>query len=274
VPKRSRSGSADDEGPTYLAKPFAEVAGVLDVQIAKGRDLFAQFDVMVFPQPGHLNDLSAKYRSWHNYNATYLERAFTTKELHDDFEGGVAFAIVSGRETALDRLRDLANDLQRDINHLAALRDRLTLYEPPEPPPYTVAPAPTPTKHPLPPIHVTFQGQVGQVNLADVIKHADARIEQVDQRGEAGMAEGLKQLADAIKAASEAAEDQREDALDAVAVLAEVGVQPVEERGKLRGRVRGAIAVIKDLAEVAPTVKKALDAWGPTIMEHLPHLPS
>jgi hypothetical protein len=272
VPKRNRSGSVDDGRPTYLAKPLAEVAGVLDDQIAKGRELLGQFDIHVFPQPAHLEDLSARYWSWHNYNATYLERAFTTKELHDNFEG-VFFGVGGGRETDLDRLRERAHDLQRDINHLAGLRDRLPLYEPPEQPAHTVVPA-IPARRPVPPIHVTFQGQVGQVNLADVIKHADARIEQVDQRGEAGMAEGLKQLADAIKAASDAAEDQREDALDAVAVLAEVGAQPVGDRGKLRGRVRGAIAVIKDLAEAAPTVKKALDAWGPTIMEHLPHLPS
>ncbi len=271
--KTTRGGSTYDEGPTYLAKPFAEVAAVLDVQIAKGRELLGQFDVHLFPQPGRVEDLSANYWSWHNYNATYLERAFTTKELHDNFEG-VLFAVVSGRETDLDRLRELAQDLQRDINHLVGLRERLPLYEPPEQPAHTVTPTSTATKQPLPPINVTFQGQVGQVNLADVIKHADARIEQVDQRGEGGLAEGLKQLADAIKAATEAAEDQREDALDAVAVLAEVGAQPVNERGKLRGRVRGAIAVITGLAEVAPTVKKALDAWGPTIMEHLPQIRS
>jgi hypothetical protein len=273
VAKRTRrSGSADDERPTYLAKPFSEVAGALDDQIAKGRDLLADLNLR-FLAPGEADALSAKYWSWHNYSATYLERAFTTKELHDNFEG-VAFGAVGGRYTDLDRLRDLAHDLQRDINHLVGLRDRLPLYEPPERPAHTVMPpAAVPTKHPLPPINVTFQGQVGQVNLADLIKHADARIEQVDQRGEGGLAEGLKQLADAIKAANEAAEDQREDALDAVAVLAEVGAQPVGDRGKLRGRVRGAITVIKDLAEVAPTVKKALDAWGPTIMEHLPHLP-
>ncbi len=273
MPRRKASNDSADDRPTYLARPFAEVAGVLDEQIAKGRELLGQIDIHVFPQPGRLEDLSANYWSWHNYNATYLERAFTTKELHDDFEG-VVFGIVSGRETDLDRLRELARDLQRDINHLVGLRDRLPLYEPPERPAHTTMPAPIPTKHSGPPINVTFQGQVGQVNLAELIKHADARIEQVDQRGEGGLAEGLKQLADAIKAASETAEDQREDALDAVAVLAEVGSQPVNERGKLRGRVRGAIAVIKDLAAVAPTVKKALDAWGPTIMEHLPHLPS
>jgi hypothetical protein len=124
------------------------------------------------------------------------------------------------------------------------------------------------------PIKVTIHGQVGQLNLAELIERADARIEQVDKRGEGDLADGLRQLAEAIKAAVDAAEDQREDALDAVAVLAEVGSKPVEERGQMRGRIRGALIVIKELADVAPAVKQAWDAWGPVITEHLPRINS
>jgi len=50
------------------------------------------------------------------------------------------------------------------------------------------------------------------------------------------------------------------------------GAQPVEERAKLRGRVRGAISVIANLAEIAPVVKATWEAVGPSIMEHLPRL--
>ena len=88
--KTTRSGSADDDdGPTYLAPGFtsAVVAAVLDDRIAKGRELLAQIDVHVFPQPGCADELNSKYWAWHNYNATYLERAFTTRELRKDFEG-------------------------------------------------------------------------------------------------------------------------------------------------------------------------------------------
>jgi len=265
--KTSKSGSADDEGPTYLSKPFTEVAAFLDDQIARGRELLAPINPMVYPEPGHVDGLRVQYRGWHNYTATYLERAFTTKELHDRFEG-VFFGVVGGRETDLDRLRELAQDLQRDINHLADLRQRLSLYEPPKP---QNAPS---TLAGRVPINVTIQGGVGQVNFAELIERIDARIQQVDRRGEAGLADALEQLGEAIKAASEAAEDQREEALDAVAVLAEVGSLPPEERGKLKGRVRGAFFVIKELVQIAPSVKKAWDAWGPTMMEHLPHLPS
>lgn len=121
-------------------------------------------------------------------------------------------------------------------------------------------------------MNVTFQGQVGQVNLAELIERADAEIDQVDRRGEGALAESLQHLADAIKDASEALTDMREDALDAVAVLAEVGAVPTAKRGKFRGRVRGAIAVITELTDAAPSVKQAWDAWGPSIMQHLPRL--
>jgi hypothetical protein len=242
---------------------------MLDDQIGKGRQLLGQIDIHVFPQADHLQDVSARYRSWHKYNATYLERAFTTRELHDNFEG-VVFGYIGGPDSDLDRLREVARDLQRDIDHLAALRERLSLYEPDQPaaPSAPARPSPVPRAAP---INVTFHGQVGQVNLADLIERVDASIEQVDQRGEGGLAKALKELTDAIKAAGEAAADQRDDA---VAVLAEVGAQPVAERAKLRGRVRGAISVIANLAEIAPVVKATWESVGPSIMEHLPRLNS
>jgi hypothetical protein len=264
--RKSSGGRSADEPPTYLAKPFNEIAAVLDDRVAKGRELLGHFDIHVFPEPGRLEELSAQFWAWHNFNATYLERAFTTKELHDRYEG-VVIAIFGAPGTDLDRLRDIAERLQRDINHLVDLRQRLSLYEPPIPP---MPAAPSAGR---PPINVTIQN-VGQLNLAELIERVDARIEVVDRRGEASLAEGLQQVTDAIKAASDVAEREREDALDAVAVLAEVGTLPIEERSKLRGRVRGAISVIKELVVIAPSVKKAWDAWGPTIAEHLPRIGS
>jgi hypothetical protein len=218
-----------------------------------------------------LQELKEAHRSWDSYNATYLERVFTTKELFDEYTWwpGIAFG---GPESDADRLRDVQEDLQRDLALLARLRDRLSLYEPPEPETRPGAHAPEPLVARQAPIHITFQGQVGQVNLADLIQRVDARIDQVDRRGEGGLADALKQLTDAIKAVGDAAAEQRDDALDAVAVLAAVGAQPVEERAKLRGRVRGAISVIANLAEITPVVKGAWEALGPSIMEHLPRI--
>jgi len=248
------------------------VASALDDRVAKGRALLAQIDVHVFPQPGRFHHLNREHSAWHNYNATYLERAFTTKELRKEFEG-IFFGMIGGRQTDLDRIRELAQDLQRDIGKLIDIQGRLPLYEPPGQQ-HEAATARFATPARRAPINMTFKAPVGQVNLAKLIERADASIVQVDQRGEARLAEGLQHLTDAIKAANEAAEDQREDALDAVAVLAEVGSLPPEERGKLRGRVRGAFLVIKELVQIAPSVKKAWDAWGPAITEHLPHLPN
>ena len=79
-----------------------------------------------------MDDLSAQFSAWRNFNKTYLERAFTTKELHDWYEGAVYFAVGGSRQTDLDRLRELAQDLRRDINKLVDLRERLPLYEPSE----------------------------------------------------------------------------------------------------------------------------------------------
>jgi hypothetical protein len=249
------------------------VAAALDDRIAKGHELLAQIDVHGMPEPGRADEMGREYRAWTNYNATYLERAFTSKELRKEYEG-VFIGGFGSHPSDLVRIRELARELQRDVSKLLDLRERLPLYEaPPQqgpaPIPHGAAPAPRTTS-----IHVTFQGQVGQVNLADLIRRVDASIEQVDQRGEGDLATALKQLTDAIKAAGDAAADQRDDALDAVAVLAEVGAEPVEERPKLRGRVRGAISVIANLAEIAPVVKAAWDAVGPSIMEHLPGLTS
>lgn len=272
MPKRSRSGSADDEGPTYLAPELtaAVVAAALDDRIANGRELLAQIDIHVYPGPGRADEARASYRAWHNYNATYLEKAFTTRELRQEYEG-IFWAAVGGPESDLDRIRDTAHDLQRDVNKLVDIEARLPLYElqshssaGPNPP--------ATTPHYPPPINVTIHN-VGQLNLADVLQHAEARIKQVDRRGDVRLAEALQKLADAINTANEAAQDQREDALDAVAVLAEVDVLPDEERGKMGRRVSRALKVIGELADTVPSVMRALDAAGPIIKDHLPHIP-
>jgi hypothetical protein len=271
--RTTRGGSADDDRPTYLAPGFtaAGVAAALDDRIAKGRQLLALIDVHVFPQPGLADELNGEHRIWSNYNATYLERAFTTKELRKEYEG-VFIGGFGSRPSDLDRIRELAHDLQRDINKLVDIHGRLLLYEPPEQHgEATPRAAAEPARRP---INVTIHGQVGQFNLAEVIERADANIDQVDKRGDTKLAEGLHHLRNAINAASEAADDQREDGINAVGDLAEVGALPTEERGKFRARVRGAFLVIKELAGVAPSVKQALDAWGPTISEHLPRLGS
>ncbi len=272
--KATGGAAADDERPTYLAPGFtsAVVAAALDDRIAKGRELLSQIDVHVFPQPGRFEELDREHSAWHNYNATYLERAFTTKELRKEFEG-VFFGMIGSRQTDLDRIRELARDVQRDIGKLVDIQGRLPLYEPPGYEREAATPAAAAPARRAP-INVTFRGQVGQVNLAELIEQVETRIEQVDQRGEASLAEALEQLNNAIRVATETAEETREDGLHAVGDLAEVGALPAEERGKFRARVRGAFLVIKELAEIAPSVKRALDAWGPTITEHLPHLPS
>jgi len=248
------------------------VTTALDDRIAKGRELLAHIDEHVMPQPGRVDELQGEYRAWHNYNATYLERAFTTKELRRDFEG-VYIGGISSRESDLDRIREIAHELRHDINKLVDIQGRLPLYESPDQQGEVTTP-PTAGPGRRGPISVTFQGQVAQVNFAELIHQVETSIEQVDKRGEASLAEGLEQLSNAIKAATAAAEDTREDALHAVGDLAEVGALPSEERGKFRSRVRGAFLVIKELADAAPSVKQALDAWGPTITQHLPHLPS
>ncbi|HEV2415132.1 MAG TPA: hypothetical protein VGX27_10000 [Candidatus Dormibacteraeota bacterium] len=175
---------------------------------------------------------------------------------------------MGGRETDLDRIRELAYDLQRDMGKLVDIRGRLSLYEPPaplaaEPPLKAVAPA-------TPSINVTIH-HVGQLNLAELLQHAEARIKVVDRRGDVRLAEALQQLTDAISSAGEAAQDQREDALDAMAVLAEVGALPESERGKMGRRVRVALKTITELANTVPAVMKAIEAVSPIIRDHLPH---
>jgi hypothetical protein len=132
VASRKTSGrdSDEDQPRTYLVKPFHKVAAELDDRITKGRELRAQLEHSTLPIPERVEDLGARYWSWHDDNATYLERAFSTKELHRSYTdaGLVRIADTSG---FADLLRDLALDLMRDTAFLVSLRDRLRAYEAP-----------------------------------------------------------------------------------------------------------------------------------------------
>lgn len=120
--------SADENQPrTYLVQPFAKVAAELDNRITKGRELRAQLDHSNLPVPERFEELGAKYWSWYDDNATYLMRAFTTKEFHESYTGARIVGIA-GTSAYADLLRDLALDLMRDISFLVSLRDRLRGY--------------------------------------------------------------------------------------------------------------------------------------------------
>lgn len=108
--KTSSGGAGDEDEPAYLRKPLAEVAAALDDQIAKGRELLAPIDAHVLPAGG-IDELSAQHSAWHNYSATYLERAFTSSALRREFEG-VFIGGFGGPHSAMDRIRDLAYDLR------------------------------------------------------------------------------------------------------------------------------------------------------------------
>jgi hypothetical protein len=132
---RTPSGrdSDADERRTYLVKPFAEVAAELDYRIAKGRELRAQLEHSVLPIPERLDELGTKYWDWHDYNATYLGRAFSTKELHRSY-ADPRIVRIGVTSAYADLLRDLGLDLMRDIGFLVSLRDRLRAYVAPAQP--------------------------------------------------------------------------------------------------------------------------------------------
>jgi hypothetical protein len=126
---RKPGGRDSDEAQLrpYLIKPFDNVARDLENRIRRGRELSAQLDHSVLPLPERLNELGAKYWDWCDDNATYLERAFSTNELHQRYTD-VRPAEIGGSSAYADLLRDLALNLMRDISFLVSLSDRLRAY--------------------------------------------------------------------------------------------------------------------------------------------------
>jgi hypothetical protein len=122
--------SREAELRPYLTEPFDSVARDLEIRISSGRELSVQLDHSTLPLPERLKELGAKYWDWHDDNATYLERAFSTNEPRQRYTD-VPTAEVGEASGYADLLRDLALNLKRDISFLVSLRDQLRAYVPP-----------------------------------------------------------------------------------------------------------------------------------------------
>jgi hypothetical protein len=285
-------GSSEPPQTTYLARDRAQVDTELADRVDKGKQLLgADGSGPVFygaDAEVRFEVFEGDVRNWRRYNSTYLERAFTTREVAQGYGYMTLIPMMlSVGGIPQDRLAQIVKDVRNEIRFLDSLRERLPLYEQramvlertsaritwssPSP---TSSGGRNPEVNPPRVINITFQGQVGQVNLTDIVKKIENELTVIDQRGNARLAEALKMMSEALANASELDNSTREDALDSVSLLAEAGHQTEEERGKLRSRVRAVIALIREAADAAPAVKEAWEAWGPTIVEHFPGLHS
>lgn len=114
--------------PTRLVRPSAEVAGELQRRMTQSRDLLTELQLSLLPVPERLEHFGAKYWDWHDDNAAFLERVFSTSEIEQSY---AEIAIEkSGEQTGFaDLLRDLALWLQRDIDFLVRLHERLRAFD-------------------------------------------------------------------------------------------------------------------------------------------------
>lgn len=133
MPRRPRPNSDTNER-TYLALPLEDVTAALNDRIAKGNNLQASVPDNVILVEHQLNDFSSRVRTWSDWNVTYLERAFTTTKIMDDYSQRVPIVFI-GPETLAERKRDIKTDLQISINFLVSLVERLPLFvRPPDAP--------------------------------------------------------------------------------------------------------------------------------------------
>jgi hypothetical protein len=271
---KSRPGSNPPDEPAYLTHAIAEVDAELKDRIGEGHALLAEVRKPIASLE-RIRELKAEFRDWRRYNSTYLERRFTNTSLQHSYNIiGLGVVSVGYREVPERMLQELDEDLVDDINWLSSLRKRLHLYERPAAGTSTAPAEPakdTPAKTEYK-INVTFQGQVGQVNLNEMVERIHNEVKVVNKRGEVDLAAALSKLGDGLREAEELDDDRRAEVLDAVSVLAEVGSQPPEQRGKFIGRIKGAVIVLQEAAKAAPAVQKLLEQFGPTIQEHLPHI--
>ena len=264
------------DDPAYLTRPRDQVDAHLEERMSIGRKLLKEAeDGQTLWDLDRANDLKAKYGNWRRYNHTYLERSFTNGKPAQGYSYLGIGGIASGYGDPAARIaKFLIEDLKDYLKWLEGLREQLPLYEPPtgsavvrqSEPPQPVSPIAEYN------IKMTFEGQVGQINFAELMERIHNEVSVVDKRGEGKLASALTTLTQTIASSRQIDEDRRAEALDAVSVLAEVGAKPPEERGRFLGRVKGMVALIGEVAKVAPEVQKAWDQVGPTVTEHFPKL--
>jgi hypothetical protein len=102
----------------------------------------------------------------------------------------------------------------------------------------------------------TFYGS----QIAAQIANIESTITGVAQHGDRDLADGLKELTQAVLVQDGLDDEQRQDLLDNVGYLAEAAGKPSEKRN--RGIIKSVLGALGTAAATSTELGKAMDAWG------------
>jgi hypothetical protein len=101
----------------------------LDAQITKGDTILVATREIYSMQT--YEAVRADHYTWTEYNHTLLKQRFTTPAIADEYLG---IFVGGGGGDLQERVKELANDVERDLRRLRSVRERLPLYENPRHP--------------------------------------------------------------------------------------------------------------------------------------------
>jgi predicted nucleotide-binding protein len=125
---------------TYLRMTVPAACDAIDAQIAKAEPwLTATFS------EEQLTDTKNVYYRWIDYNELLLTRMFSDDSIQKEYQNSTRhfIAVISGRTTLGDNIKDFHDDVKSHINALQSVKERLGLFEhvpesnPPTPIPVT-----------------------------------------------------------------------------------------------------------------------------------------
>jgi predicted nucleotide-binding protein len=116
--RRQNSGErASEGGPPRLRVRRADLAKALAARIRLGRELLSG--------GLSLDDLKDKYYTWDEYNATLLNRSFTTSEEADSYRS----FFVGWSDEPATQYQQVSDDIRSSIRRLESIKERLPLFE-------------------------------------------------------------------------------------------------------------------------------------------------
>jgi predicted nucleotide-binding protein len=126
--KRKTTEPSGPGVPPNLKVPRTEAESRIATQIYKGKQLL---DIII-NSPDTLKMAQVEYSKWNSFNEELLRRLFDSSEIAEEYSRFVGSLTISMYGPSFgEQKEDYYNDVQKKINRLESIKERLSLFEEP-----------------------------------------------------------------------------------------------------------------------------------------------
>lgn len=122
---RRKSTTPQKREALLLVVTQADAEGKIEDRIVKGAELKSSLQ----SSQHAYEEVESQFRIWDDYNVELLKRIFSSDEIADEYSAWVGVGVISlgGGPSRAEKIRDLYDDIEKKLQRLSSIKQRLEL---------------------------------------------------------------------------------------------------------------------------------------------------